>query len=45
MEVFRAFWLFQLAVIHRGIQLHTEIEPWYSWADVTELLGRALPEL
>ena len=45
LEPFRALWFFELAVILGGLSLHTHIDPWYSWADVTRLLGHALHDL
>ncbi|MEX2081733.1 MAG: phosphotransferase family protein [Dehalococcoidia bacterium] len=44
LEFFRAFWLWQLAVIHRGWVALNGSEPWYTWEEVTGLLGTALAE-
>ncbi len=45
LEWFRAFWLRQLAVIHRGWAKFTGGEPWYTRARAAELLARALEEV
>jgi aminoglycoside phosphotransferase (APT) family kinase protein len=45
MEYFRAFWLFQLAVIYRGWMAFNASEPWYSWAQVSGLLEASLAEI
>lgn len=45
MEYFRARWLFELAVIYHGWVKFNGSEPWYSWAEVSGLLERALAEL
>ncbi|MBA4181802.1 MAG: hypothetical protein C0506_14525 [Anaerolinea sp.] len=45
MAYFRAFWLFQLGVIHRGWMAFNESEPWYSWGRLTELLEASLAEI
>ena len=43
MELFRARWLFQLGVVYHGWKAYG-IEPWFSWAQVEELLTRSLAE-
>ncbi len=42
---FRAFWLWQLAVIHRGWVAFNGSQPWYGEGEVMEMLERALGEL
>ena len=42
---FRARWLFELGVIHRGWVAFNDGEPWYSRALLAELLERALAEV
>ncbi len=42
---FRARWLFELGVIHRGWVAFNDGEPWYSRALLAELLERALDEV
>ncbi|HEY8476585.1 MAG TPA: hypothetical protein VIN09_06945, partial [Chloroflexota bacterium] len=42
---FRAFWLWQLAVIYEGWVRSNPTPPWYSRASVRTLLCRALKEL
>jgi aminoglycoside phosphotransferase (APT) family kinase protein len=44
MELFRARWLFQLGVVYHGWQAYGT-EPWFSWAQVEDLLTRSLAEL
>jgi aminoglycoside phosphotransferase (APT) family kinase protein len=44
MELFRARWLFQLGVVHHGWKTYGT-EPWFSWAQVADLLERSLAEL
>ena len=44
MEVFRAFWLFQLGVVFHGWKVHGT-DPWFSWAQIQDLLTLALAEL
>ena len=45
MAFFRALWLFELLVIYHGWMSFNASEPWYSLADVSELLEAALAEL
>jgi aminoglycoside phosphotransferase (APT) family kinase protein len=45
LEWFRAFWFWQLAVIHRGWVMFTGGEPWYTRHQVAEALARALEEV
>ncbi|HMO94756.1 MAG TPA: phosphotransferase family protein [Tepidiformaceae bacterium] len=46
MAFFRAFWLWQLGVIHYGWRKFNEgSEPWYSWDHLAELLEAALADL
>jgi aminoglycoside phosphotransferase (APT) family kinase protein len=45
MEYFRALWLFELGVIYHGWMSFNDSEPWYSWSQIEELLGRALDEI
>jgi len=45
MAWFRAFWLWQLAVIHHGWVAFNGTDPWYTRAQVYELLEAALREL
>jgi len=45
MAFFRAFWLFQLAVIYHGWVSFNASEPWYSLRSVTELLEASLAEI
>ncbi len=42
---FRALWLFELGVIYHGWMAFNDSEPWYSWAQIEEMLGRALGEI
>jgi aminoglycoside phosphotransferase (APT) family kinase protein len=44
MELFRARWLFQLGVVYHGWTAYGT-EPWFSWAQVEDLLPRSLAEL
>jgi hypothetical protein len=44
MELFRARWLFQLGVVYHGWKAYGT-EPWFSWAQVEDLLPRSLAEL
>ena len=44
MELFRARWLFQLGVVYHGWKVYGT-EPWFSWAQVEDLLSRSLAEL
>ena len=44
MELFRARWLFQLGVVYHGWKTYGT-EPWFSWAQVEDLLPRSLAEL
>ena len=44
MKVFRAFWLFQLGVVFHGWKVHGT-DPWFSWAQIQDLLTLALAEL
>jgi len=44
MELFRARWLFQLGVVYHGWKAYGT-EPWFSWAQVEDLLARSLAEL
>ena len=41
MELFRARWLFQLGVVYHGWKAYGT-EPWFSWAQVEDLLTRSL---
>lgn len=45
MAYFRAFWLFQLGVIHDGWVAFNGSSPWYNRADLDALLAQALAEL
>ena len=45
MEYFRAFWLFQLGVIHEGWVAFNGSSPWYSRADLDPLLARSIEEI
>jgi aminoglycoside phosphotransferase (APT) family kinase protein len=45
MEFFRAFWLFQLGVIHEGWVAFNGSSPWYGRAEVDALLSLAIREL
>jgi len=45
MAWFRAFWLWQLAVIHHGWVAFNGTEPWYTRSQVYELLDAALAEV
>lgn len=45
MEYFRAFWVFQLTVIHHGYVRTNGVEPWFHLDDLHELLERAIQEL
>lgn len=44
MELFRSRWLFQLGVVYHGWKAYGT-EPWFSWAQVEDLLTRSLAEL
>jgi aminoglycoside phosphotransferase (APT) family kinase protein len=44
MELFRARWLFQLGVVHYGWKAYGT-EPWFSWAQIEDLVARSLAEL
>ncbi len=44
LELFRAFWLFQLGVVFHGWKAYGT-EPWFSWAQIEGFLGSALAEL
>jgi aminoglycoside phosphotransferase (APT) family kinase protein len=44
MELFRVRWLFQLGVVYHGWKAFGT-EPWFSWAQVEDLLTRSLAEL
>ncbi len=44
MELFRAPWLFQLGVVYYGWKASGR-EPWFTWAQVDDLLTRSLAEL
>lgn len=44
MELFRARWLFQLGVVYHGWKTYGT-EPWFSWAQLEDLLTRSLAEL
>ena len=44
MELFRARWLFQLGVVYHGWKAYGT-EPWFSWAQIEDLLSRSLAEL
>ncbi len=44
LELFRAFWLYQLGVVYHGWKVHGP-EPWFTWAQIEELLTAALAEL
>jgi aminoglycoside phosphotransferase (APT) family kinase protein len=43
MELFRARWLFQLGVVYHGWKAYGT-EPWFSWAQIQDLLARSLAE-
>ncbi len=45
MAWFRARWLWELGVIYFGWKAFNGSDPWYSWEDLTSLLGAALDEL
>ncbi|MFQ5381224.1 MAG: phosphotransferase family protein [Dehalococcoidia bacterium] len=45
LEWFRAFWLFQLAVIHEGWVAFNDSLPWYGRSECDALLERALVEI
>lgn len=45
LDYFRAFWLWQLAVIHDGWVSFNGTQPWYGREQVRALLARALDEL
>ena len=45
MEYFRAFWLYQLGVIHEGWVAFNGSSPWYSRAELDPLLARAIEEI
>ena len=44
LEVFRAFWVFQLGVVYHGWKTFG-IEPWFTWEQIEELLPLALADL
>ena len=44
LELFRAFWLFQLGVVYHGWKTFG-IEPWFTWKQIEDLLPLALAEL
>lgn len=44
LELFRAFWLFQLGVVFHGWRAYGT-EPWFSWSQIQKLLTLALAEL
>jgi aminoglycoside phosphotransferase (APT) family kinase protein len=44
LELFRAFWLFQLGVVFHGWKAYGT-EPWFTWSQVQELLTLALAKL
>src|SRR4051812_18008866 len=44
MELFRARWLFQLGVVYHGWKAYGT-EPWFSWAQIEDLLLQSLAEL
>jgi aminoglycoside phosphotransferase (APT) family kinase protein len=44
MELFRARWRFQLGVVYHGWKAHGT-EPWFSWAQIEDLLPRSLTEV
>jgi aminoglycoside phosphotransferase (APT) family kinase protein len=44
MELFRARWLFQLGVVYHGWKTYGT-EPWFSWAQLEDLLTRSLAEV
>jgi aminoglycoside phosphotransferase (APT) family kinase protein len=44
LELFRAFWLFQLGVVFHGWKLYGT-EPWFTWPQVEDFLTHALAEL
>jgi hypothetical protein len=44
MELFRARWLFQLGVVYHGWKAYGT-EPWFTWAQLQDLLSRSLTEL
>ena len=44
MELFRARWLFQLGVVYHGWKAYGT-EPWFSWAQIEDLLPRSLADL
>jgi hypothetical protein len=43
-ESLRARWLFQLGVVYHGWKAYGT-EPWFSWAQVEDLLPRSVAEL
>ncbi len=45
MAYFRALWLWQLGVIYHGWMSFNDSEPWYSWLQIEDLLGRALDDI
>lgn len=45
MSYFRALWLFELGVIYHGWMAFNDSEPWYSWAQIDEMLTAALGEI
>jgi aminoglycoside phosphotransferase (APT) family kinase protein len=44
MELFRTRWLFQLGVVYHGWKAYGT-EPWFTWAQLQDLLSRSLTEL
>ncbi|MGH2608487.1 MAG: phosphotransferase [Tepidiformaceae bacterium] len=45
MGYFRALWLFELGVIYHGWMAFNDSEPWFSWAQIDEMLTTALAEI
>jgi aminoglycoside phosphotransferase (APT) family kinase protein len=44
LDLFRAFWVFQLGVVYHGWKTFG-IEPWFNWKQIEDLLPLALAEL
>jgi aminoglycoside phosphotransferase (APT) family kinase protein len=44
LDLFRAFWVFQLGVVFHGWKTYG-IEPWFNWKQIEDLLPLALAEL
>src|SRR5262245_7844502 len=44
LELFRAFWVFQLGVVYQGWKTFG-IEPWFNWQQIEDLLPLALADL